>query len=543
MHIGGIWSSEAQYENKGNAPGFLERGLHLEYDLSTTNHKDESQFFVMEGQIFDSSIPELLADLRRLETAYGHYAYVHFNRLSGEVRIGTDLFGFYPLYYAFEQGRFIFGSFLGFVKSKLKHKSPDYEAWEELLTLGDIIGEKSTIKQVKRLPEGTQIRIKLGQITFHRYWSPEIPNLVDEVTYIRENNRLLDEAMALTSSQERRKIVLLSGGEDSRRIALAAARGNVEVDFFTQETVYKRDHDHYVDADCKLAAKLAEMLGRPHFIEPLPSYAQSFADSQTRDACLGFECASHEWILPLARKIPQPSIVYDGIVGDVTINGHYAKYLPAGALDKYKDIDALANMICAGQEHDWLEALRQKTGTTLAERVRQSLASYPESPHRLNLFSIFNHNRRKIATVAQLFGACGHWTCYPFLYYPLFVQSLSLDPRRQVDRHFQRECMAALSPEIVSIPTTRQPPVPEEWLIPLDKWAVGQHNYMLRHFSVSEEALELFPSVRTRYRALEAYRQLTNGPFNEMLRWPLERFGWFMFPLARFSAFLKWLES
>src|SRR5207248_11229310 len=130
------------------------------------------------------------------------------------------------------------------------------------------------------------------------------------------------------------------------------------------------------------------------FIEPMPDDTQFLADCMTRDTVSGFECTAHEWLLPLARRIAPESLIYDGIVGDVTVNGHYFKEFPA-AVDNYRNVDDLARMIAGNLRPMWLEVGR-RTDTSLWERIRQLLSSYPDSPHRLTFYFILNHTRRKI---------------------------------------------------------------------------------------------------------------------------------------------------
>ena len=530
MYIGGIWGRATS--PVGGRADFAAGSLRLCWGHFVTTHEDERRFVATQGQAFDCPFTGAAIDPHRLESAYGLFFYVVYEKLTDTVSLGTDRFGYFPLYYALQNERFIFGSSLEFVKNQLERREPDYEAWEELMVLGDVIGEKTTVKQIKRLQEGTRINIKTNGIEFHRFWRPEVPDPVDESKYVRENNVLLEEAMSLTVGQSRAKAVLLSGGEDSRRIALAAARQDLAADFYTQESIYKGRYRVHVDRDVRLAARVAALLGRPHHIEPMPHIDQHLSNSKLRDTRLGFECIAHEWLLPLARRISPESLIYDGVVGDITINGHYFKEFPA-AVEKYRDVDGLAAMICVKPQHPWLDEFRRRGETTLIERVRLLLASYPDSHHRLTYYFVLNHARRKTALVSQLFGMYGHWTCHPFLYYPLFIQSLSSDPRLQLEKFYQRECMAALAPEILSVPTTREK-LWEEWLISRGSENASQEAYLLRHLRVSDAALELFPEFRSRYRIVRALSSVSG----KLLR----RFGWFILPLARFSAFLEWLE-
>ncbi len=528
MNIGGIWQSGQS--GCVEAFDFLARGLGLALGPNVRTFEDADYILFLEGQVYDQQVDQILSNITALETAFGHYCYVRLQKATGRVDIGTDRLGYYPIYHAFEGRRLVFGSTLNYVKSKLKRPTPDFDAWEELLELGEVIGDKSTVKEVKRLSPGTRLVIENEAIKFVRFWTPECPDVVDDKSYIRQNNALLEEAVALTASQQRPKIVLLSGGEDSRRIALASVRVGLDVKFYTQQA----SHRSGADIDTALARKVAAALGDDVSVEPLPSSEQYVADWQYRDSLLGFECMAHEWLLPLVRRIGHKSIIYDGIVGDISINGHYFKHYPQ-FLERFADPDFLAHMVCGAVAKPWLSELRRRTTSSLVERVEGILSSYPASVHRLNWYFLLNHTRRKISLVSQFFAVHGHWTCYPFIYYPLLLQSLSADPRQQEDRFFQRECMAAVAPEIAAIPTTRGD-VPAEYLERMPDADYRQSRALRQQLKISEEALDVFPLLRTRYRILDRMR----FPPADAL---LQRFGWFLEPVSRFSAFLEWLNN
>ena len=514
-------------------PDFAAGGFKLRYGAAVSVLEDDRCVFAIIGQLFDVPLEVAMHDQMRLDTAYGNFSYVRYEKKSGAITIGTDRLGFSPIYYAFENNCFIFATSLGYVKSRLRVRTPDYDAWEELMVLGEVIGNKSTVKQISRLLHGTRIEIDGAGVTFPIFWTPEVPELTSEEDYISGNNRLLGEALALTQSNNLRKVVLLSGGEDSRRLALTAVKQGLLVDFYTQESVYRGDYAVGVDRDVKLAEKVAEVLARPHFIEPMPNEENFLINWHSRNTTLGFECTAHEWLLPLAKRINRGALIYDGIVGDITTNGHYFKEFPA-ALKNFKDIDALAEMICGNKRSPWLSELRRHTTSPLKDRVKDLLATYPDSPHRLTFYFILNHTRRKIACVSQLFGLAGHFTCYPFLYYPLFLHSLRIDPSKLLTKFYQRECMAAIGPEVLSVPTTREE-VSDNWLILRGDKAHEQDDYLLTQLQISNKALEMFPRLKYRFIALRALSHVTMRP--------LRAYGWHIPSIARFSSFLEWIDS
>ena len=129
--------------------------------------------------------------------------------------LGADRAGYSPVYFAAEEEWFRFSSSLTLLKYELPRVTANLDAWDEQLTLNDILGEKTVVKEIRRLRWGRKFRMTAARVDTVDFWEPEFPAFTDKKTYIRRNNELLREAMRLTASCDRRRIVLLSGGEDS----------------------------------------------------------------------------------------------------------------------------------------------------------------------------------------------------------------------------------------------------------------------------------------------------------------------------------------
>lgn len=526
MSIGGIWQTGTSLE--GKAFDFKWDGLGLVLGPHVRRFEDDRCILFLYGHFYDRPPEKGLQSVSILERAFGYFAYVRIDKQTGGIGIGTDWMGLFPIYFAEESGRVIFGTALDFVKSNMRNPAVNFEAWEELFVLGDVIGDKSVVQGAERLRYGTRILLENDKIKLVRFWKPEQPDLIDDETYIARSNELLNEALAFTAKETRPKVVLLSGGEDSRRIALAAVKAGLNVSFKTQEV----SHQGGFDIDTPLAREVAKALDRPFESIPLPDAKQYVADWKERNELLGFECTAHEWILPLVRSIKPASIVYDGLHGGV-LNGHYFKEFPQ-SVEAY-DADALARMICAKSGISWIKHISERTTSSLFSRVKDILSRYPDSPNRINWFFTLHHTRRKIAFFAQLFARNGHWICYPFTYYPLLMHSYSMDARQERDRFFQRECMAAISPEIARIPTSRGV-IPPEYLMNMTRSDREQRRALRRSLEISVDALELFPDFRARYRVLNSIPRIAGGAL-------LDKYGWFLEPVSRFSSFLDWLKD
>jgi len=530
MNIVGAWSKQQiPGEHEVSWPSGT---FDLDFSDNVTVIETESVKLIYEGTIFDRTSNELINSQIALDNAYGLYSYIKIEKKEQEIIIGTDKMGFSPVYYSLQDDSLFFSTSLTLLKYKLKKVSPDYEAWDDILNFGDIIGEKTTIKEIKRLDPGTRIHISNGKISFKVFWNYEIPDQADEDDYIKNNNELLGEALELTRSTPNTKVILLSGGEDSRRIAVSAHAIGLPSTFATQESGLGAGKD----TDTLIAEAVSNYLQSQLIRVKHPTSEGILDDTSIRDYWLGYETFLHEWILPLLRKIPQNSLIYDGLAGDVTINAGIFRpfYLP-GLLGLYKDkdIDKIAKTFCKMNNH--FPFKKPKLESSSFDRIREQLHKYPESPHRVNYFYLMNHSRRNIVLMDQLISLMGHKICCPFLYYPLFMQSLSLDPKTQLKVLYHRECMRALNPEVVDIPSTKGE-VGIEYTIDRAKEANMRMLLFSKNIKLRQDVKDIFPGLRSRIAAFKL------ASFFGISR-ITSRMTWRMRPLHRMSSFFDWLED
>lgn len=534
MHIIGIWSQQRDSDDHRSSSRL--GNLDLRLDDHVTTLKNESTKLAYEGIIFDRTPDELTDSQTALDDAYGSYSYVKIDKNENEIIIGTDKLGFNPMYYSLQREALVFGTSLTLVKYKIKNASPDYEAWDEILNLGDILGEKTTVKEIKRLNPGTRIHIKDGEVTFKTFWSLEAPVKGDKEGYVWRNNELLAEALELTRNVPGPKIVLLSGGEDSRRIGVSAQAIDFPVTFATQDTIHIGD----LDEDVIIAQIVSKCLNRPLIRQRLPLKEDSYNDKLIRDYWLGFETVQHEWIMPLIRNLSERSLIYDGIAGDVTINGGCIR-LYSSWLDWYrdKDIDRVVKAIC-GERSEFqdnpIQMDKTKIGSSLHERVREQLLSFPDCPHRLDFFVLMNHTRRNTALQAQLYSLLGYKMCFPFLYYPLFIQSLSIDPKFQLDMPGHKSCMRLLNPEVAKIPSTTRGNLSKEYKIDRSRESKERELLFIKRVTLRPEIKKLFPTIRSRLRIFELASLFGIKRISSRLNWRA-------FPLSRMSNYLDWLDD
>jgi hypothetical protein len=521
MHLIGTWRCSPR-----GRPGDFPL-VDLRTSDAVTVLENEWRKLVYAGVIFDAGDRELLSDPTLLDKAFGYYTYALFDKRAGTIDIGTDRLGYSPLYFAWERGIFRFSSSSTLLKYELESATPNFDAWDETLHLGDILGEKTLVKEIRRLRSGKKFRMTADRVDQIEFWQPELPEFTDKESYIRVNNELLLEAVRLTSSCQAAKFVMLSGGQDSRRLAVAAHHAGLPATCITQESVGKRGFDE----NMRLAAAVCELLGLPHIRVPRSGPREHYNDTIMMNYWLSYETPQHDWVVPLFRCLPKGALVYDGIVADVTVNGHYFRAYPEIA-SKYDDLDFTARLIC-GTGGSGVDP--RLVSAPLFERVRAELALYPQSPHRLTFYFLFNHTRRSIGSWYNLLQAYGHTPCLPYLYYPFLVQSLSLEPKHYFSAWMQSECMAEMNSRAAAIPSTRDK-VPAEYLLDLTGDARSRRRFDAAHLRSRPDAVRLFPGLK---RSLSI--------FKVMSRLGLSRFAgawsWAPTTLARFSEFQDWIED
>jgi len=175
-------------------------------------------------------------------------------------------------------------------------------------------------------------------------------------------------------------------------------------------------------------------------------------DLYMRDYWLGYESKDHAWAFQMIRHIDKPCLIYDGIIGDVTVNGHYFLHIPEYS-NVYKNLDKVVDLLVP--RNKIFRIRQQYISQSLRERVYEEVNQFPADFNRLILFKIFNHTKRNIGSWLQLFHLSGHQTCLPFGYYPFFMQSLSLDYAERKGRHIQSLCMEEYNSTVARLPSTR----------------------------------------------------------------------------------------
>src|SRR5690242_11197661 len=161
MQIVGRWKRASEnYVAECGPFTFLELSLaNTVVILENNNYK-----LIYEGVIFDISNENLLKNPTLLDSAFGYYTYLLFDKNARSVFLGADRTGYSPVYFAAEEEWFRFSSSLTLLKYELPRVTANLDAWDEQLTLNDILGEKTVVKEIRRLRWGRKFRMTAARV-------------------------------------------------------------------------------------------------------------------------------------------------------------------------------------------------------------------------------------------------------------------------------------------------------------------------------------------------------------------------------------------
>ena len=220
----------------------------------------------------------------------GMFAIAILDARSDELILARDRVGKKPLFYAWHEGVFLFGSeikailaFPGF------SRQPDLEAIHHYLSLQYVPAPWSAFQGVKKLPQANYMVLsRRGDVRIQQYWRLPDPRQARHrpVEELREELvALLDESVRLRMISDVPLGAFLSGGVDSSAVVAMMARhstgrvktfciGFDEADY--DERAYARMVAERYDTDHH------EMVVRPNAMEVLPKliwhYNEPFAD-------------------------------------------------------------------------------------------------------------------------------------------------------------------------------------------------------------------------------------------------------------------------
>lgn len=207
----------------------------------------------------------------------GEFAFILWDQRRQFLWAARDRFGIKPLVYTHHQGCLLLASE---VKALLALGAPS--AWNEealfqAASLQYLLPGQTLFKGIHSLPSGCELQASQGEVTIHRYWDMDYPQLsmqsiMDNVDLVHAFQQRLDEAVSLRLRGDCPVAFQLSGGIDSAAVLASAAQHRQgPLDAFT--VAFGGAYD-----EAEKASEIAQFVGaKLHIIEaPAASLATAF---------------------------------------------------------------------------------------------------------------------------------------------------------------------------------------------------------------------------------------------------------------------------
>lgn len=231
------------------------------------------------------------------------------------LHIYNDRFTSFPLYYAKIVGKYFFSFSYSDLVFKLKEfikidflSSHIYE----YIRLQRLVGNKTLDKYSKFLMPASHLMIYKGELTNSIYWEPCFKKKrISRKKAGKQLALLLQQSLRRLSSDNKRMGLFLSGGHDSRTIAMASDRK------LTCYTVSFSDN-----LEVEIARDIAKSVGFNHKFIKLPENHYSEIARESAAICGGMYSIDNAIFLNLDYNIKNDS--------DVILHGHGIDYLFQG---------------------------------------------------------------------------------------------------------------------------------------------------------------------------------------------------------------------
>jgi asparagine synthase (glutamine-hydrolysing) len=211
-------------------------------------------------------LQSFLADGEEALTRFrGMFAFVIWDRETGELVAARDQVGVKPLYYSFTDGLFVAASEL---RTILHHPALrpklDLEGVVEYLAFGYTLGERTLIEGIHKLEPGHALRLRDRRLETIEYWDALPPEGMSSDG--RSQSELEEELVALLEESVSAAMVsdvpvslMLSGGLDSSTVAVLGARASKPSELTAYSVSFGLESD-----ESPAAARLATDLGIRH---------------------------------------------------------------------------------------------------------------------------------------------------------------------------------------------------------------------------------------------------------------------------------------
>lgn len=387
----------------------------------------------------------------------GLYVVAVYDKKDNRLVLGTDRYGFTPLYLLNTGNGLVFSTSMDLViRSSPVDLNIDMVAVSQFVQIQYCLGDRTFVSEIQRMSQGDVLvyDVRSRSARFSRYFDyTSIPEPDSEATDAVVSNLASEIENAVRGRVQKHlpHLCLLSGGRDSRSIAGALV--NIGGGFSTLTT----DSDNGVLDDMDLAAVVAKTLGVPNSFLALPA---DYVERLWRDKCRvsDFSTAMHTWIMHMGTSGNYDgAVAFDGLIGDVMLKPHMldADHLDLLGRKKLRILASeLALFMLAGRRMSELlkERVAKHWGEQLANTVRNEIVAFDGHPNTVSFFWLQHRSRRAIASSPCSILSQRWLMVAPFSDPRVFAIAMSIPPRAKLGGNINNRIVSAINAELGAIP-------------------------------------------------------------------------------------------
>lgn len=357
-----------------------------------------------------------------------------------EERLHTDTFGVQEVYLRELDGALWFSNRLAPLRDLGGRLDADDDAWGAALGFGGFIGSTTPFRQIRRLRAGESVVHDQAGIRIER-GRPAWLDATATRAGVDDVRRAF--TAALPGRRPRRdRAVTLSGGWDSRLIALAARDRKA-----LPARAWTVHHDDGTADDVVIAGRVAAMLGLPHTVAETRPQAWVLRREEVLDR-VEHQTWLHTWLEPMARRVRADGLpLLDGLAGDVLLR---ALGSDPGGPAHWEQLTKRRMELPDALEPGIAERWRAAAATSMGEAGDL----FSGHPAELRLRTLSVRTGRVVAASPFRLFAPEIPVLLPFLTPAFLKVALAVPTEELVDGDFYRDLLRAFDPVIGAVPST-----------------------------------------------------------------------------------------
>ncbi len=212
---------------KGRQPLWNEdKSVGIVFNGEIYNFKEIKRYLENRGHLFSSDTDtEVILHLYEekgencLQELNGIFSFAIYDRKKEQLFLARDRAGVKPLYYHFQEGKFIFSSEIKAILAHNISREIDAQALNYYFKMFFVPAPFTLFEGIKKLPPAHYLLLKRGQLTIRKYWYlVELPEIKTEAEAKEGIKSLLRESIKGQLISDRPVGIFLSGGIDSSAV-------------------------------------------------------------------------------------------------------------------------------------------------------------------------------------------------------------------------------------------------------------------------------------------------------------------------------------